>query len=1666
MSCCRRVRCRTGESRKSLIKKYEQKFPEATPFIVACEKACLTDVKIFVGLHDMKHCGVTLKEMVNQEGKDSRGTSSSPLMIAAVKEHLNIVQYLLEHTDADPTIADSKEGWGLLHCCAAGNKNNTDVIDFLLEHEAVVNVVNKKSKSGYTALDFAYEWNKSPIKEEIVSSLRSHGGKANCHDFGGNNVGIGNGDLNPRGAIIYGTDLKVVREALITIDNINDLDEHQHTILDYVYYYNKSPIQQDIAALIQQRGGKANWYNVNNVTDEKGNLDLRWEIIIATNVETVDAALSKVNNINELNRRDFTTLLDEVYEFSYSPIKQKIIALIRQHGGKAKWYDENGHKRETLQQDITALIAQRDKQDDYIDRISSDSSSDNTDDDADHTNSDTEIHFRQDPYRNNDVISKEIRSLKAIQDLEEKYANMVEKQSGMKKCTPFIVACEKGNFPDVKSFVTNNPFYGSLLPQEKQSLENMVTQQGTDSDGDKVTAFEVANNKSIIDYLFDVLLDGAANDIKALNKVYRKAFPKGTPFICACEKGRVDHVKLFLQNPDLVITYPRAKFSFLPSTREEMLCNKWGKNVNGEDSRALEVANDEAIVNYIFDILLGDIEYLGDTYDDDQNNGSAGKLTKVYKKAIPNSTPFLSACTIGRFDDVKLFMSIATNKTSIVNQVGRSIRNNTLCSPLITALGNRHFDIAQYLVEEGRVDLANKGYLDIFREFPLHLAACSDNVNIVKIMLKRLSVNDCNNLNTAGHTAIDEAYMYTDSEAKDDIIQLIRKHGGKAMCHDKNGNYVSLGEGDLTDLKRAIVYENYESVQQILQNHEQTVPTVISDKHLLEYAIDTYNIDICKVLLNDERINGSTKLETTSKSVLHYICEKRNKLDDDRPPNLSHEQKHLLLTKICYESVSPTYYDMNGYNRDDIIRYAYEWPKVIQWARSLYSKFGRYKIGNGGKPLHRSLTSIVLFATDVLDNQKNVALKLMQNYDEFKREIITRFSDTIKTSAINMCVVKVLGWHLPDGDKRNPINMEAKMLRKKQRENVEKSNKFYPEYPYVLVMERGIGSLFQELSTQRIAGCKLKEIEYLFRQAVKNVGQLHQIGYIHCDLKPRNFVQVEGHGLLLCDLDAACQVGQTRDIDMKSSTGYCPPELAQCKFTNIATKYIENIQAGFDVWSLGVIFFELCTGQQLFHQDLSNDNLVNETDKSILCAWHTISDKYLSLVTFPNNRQFTDAARDLIRWCLKGKPDERPKNIDEILDHRFFQSSLFGNRLVNSLTLRPMKYHMFISHMQGESSGEIGTLYNALVRLGIHVWRDMSQKNIDANSMIQGVMDSDAFVVMLTNSYMSRRYCLLEFATALLFNKPIIVIVEENPMFWQWDLTRWKNNECSRKADHKITEERGWESSVQKLNGIDISVLQNTYEDLETKDMGFSNFQALKTRTKDMELSKFQALKTDKAKHIRDKIIEIYEKKDMIPHRRRGFEYEAMLYQLLKRANINVPTPTPPNFTSNHKFQVVYAEKSSKTNVVSGETIAKDIIKSLKDNMKQICTTNINNAEYVIVILTGGILEDDTCLDTLQEILTKRQDLLDKKNIIFVMSKIDGWVFDASKAEKEANNDTALKIRKILNGHEVMSYRPKGGNRNYEHQSMMIEMMKRLDVATLEEEEDSSNDGDDECKKE
>ena len=99
---------------------------------------------------------------------------------------------MIEQCEADPNIEFS--GLNVLHY-AAHNSTNTGVIQLLLTHMPLDSINKKGSRGTHTPLDCAY-LNDSPLRQEIITLLRSKGGKANCFDENGRNVGPGNGDLN------------------------------------------------------------------------------------------------------------------------------------------------------------------------------------------------------------------------------------------------------------------------------------------------------------------------------------------------------------------------------------------------------------------------------------------------------------------------------------------------------------------------------------------------------------------------------------------------------------------------------------------------------------------------------------------------------------------------------------------------------------------------------------------------------------------------------------------------------------------------------------------------------------------------------------------------------------------------------------------------------------------------------------------------------------------------------------------------------------------------------------------------------------------------------------------------------------------------------------------------------------------------------------------------------------------------------------------------------------------------------------------------------------------------------------------------------------------------------------------------------------------------------
>ena len=101
----------------------------------ACEKGRLEDVRVLVEGHDVEKTGMSVDEMVSKEGKDSYGSSFTPLQMAAYKEQLEIVQYLVKScTTVDLIGQTDSDGKNSLHYAALFSKKNVQMLQWLIDN--------------------------------------------------------------------------------------------------------------------------------------------------------------------------------------------------------------------------------------------------------------------------------------------------------------------------------------------------------------------------------------------------------------------------------------------------------------------------------------------------------------------------------------------------------------------------------------------------------------------------------------------------------------------------------------------------------------------------------------------------------------------------------------------------------------------------------------------------------------------------------------------------------------------------------------------------------------------------------------------------------------------------------------------------------------------------------------------------------------------------------------------------------------------------------------------------------------------------------------------------------------------------------------------------------------------------------------------------------------------------------------------------------------------------------------------------------------------------------------------------------------------------------------------------------------------------------------------
>jgi hypothetical protein len=446
-------------------------------------------------------------------------------------------------------------------------------------------------------------------------------------------------------------------------------------------------------------------------------------------------------------------------------------------------------------------------------------------------------------------------------------------------------------------------------------------------------------------------------------------------------------------------------------------------------------------------------------------------------------------------------------------------------------------------------------------------------------------------------------------------------------------------------------------------------------------------------------------------------------------------------------------------------------------------------------------------------------------------------------------------------------------------------------------------------------------------------------------------------------------------------------------------------------FEVGVILYELCCGKTMFAQDIAKDEITEASDFSRLILWNTIPDTVLNnvfrMASSEENQRLSNHAKDLIRWCLHGDPVVRPQTCKDILAHPFFSSTTVSTVSIAPV-VRPQTHHIFISHLQAEASGDVGTLFHLFASMGVVCWRDMNANDLTELGMKKGVFYSDVFVIILTNKMLSSPWCLKEIEWAIEFSKNIVIVHEEEERFSPFNLERWQKDE------------------LLKLPNGDWAVDPTLRVDYKS------------TPPVVVELIKKACANNT-----------------MLPYRRRDFEVDALTRTIIKVSGQHWATVLPKS--KQHEFakltkprtmliisdpvdpramQAVSDLGATFRSVTGGKT---KVVEYVEANDAASPGVILNGVSHIVVLLTGGFVIEHGCLD--KQIFERIVNNNNQIPVIYAYSVELGW--DFNKFFSLPNSEIVRRI----GSHEILAYRNKRPpSLEYEHMAMAVEMLRRAKV--------------------
>lgn len=211
------------------------------------------------------------------------------------------------------------------------------------------------------------------------------------------------------------------------------------------------------------------------------------------------------------------------------------------------------------------------------------------------------------------------------------------------------------------------------------------------------------------------------------------------------------------------------------------------------------------------------------------------------------------------------------------------------------------------------------------------------------------------------------------------------------------------------------------------------------------------------------------------------------------------------------------------------------------------------------------------------------------------------------------------------------LRQEIEILRKLKHENIiQMLDSFESPQEFCVVTEFAQGELFEILEDDKCL--PEEEVQRITKQLVRALHYLHSNRIIHRDMKPQNILICAGGVVKLCDFGFA-RAMSTNTVVLRSIKGtplYMAPELVR------EQPYNHTV----DLWSLGVILYELFVGQPPFY-----------TNSVYALIRHIIKDP----VKYPDN--MSSNFRSFLRGLLNKDPHNR-LTWPHLLHHSFVAETL------------------------------------------------------------------------------------------------------------------------------------------------------------------------------------------------------------------------------------------------------------------------------------------------------------------------------------------------------------------------------------------------------------------------